>query len=382
MDLDLHNLLEDKLSRYNKLLSFYLCHCRGTSLFSGSGFPISFLRSHNIDNCSFRKNHHNRHHMGHLLNILSKGPKLKEKHIDNWVGDLEHGFLHSYIVGFIAFLYKYPDGLDDDVFKLVFTDNDDNERLMLSCLLHDFLKCQGHKQEGHDSQLIKQFPNLLENVYSHSYPEDDCHPLIVGDRIELMRFSDYQEWVEEDMVSKYFDKNFSNYFEHFYRYIRPVISKVFTGRFGQWLRHGPEHMEKHYCPDSIYPKRYMAQGEPHVRPSMRDYWPIEVGNLPFRTCIQHKNTFTPWGLITLDDYKNKCSSPDIIHVLTRDHLAAHGHIKLQDWVFAIPNNNFDYREDKLNLIKNSGGFMSINLINNIHETTDHFLTMFKVLRRL
>jgi hypothetical protein len=110
---------------------------------------------------------------------------LPIKNYDQWLADSEHGMVHGYLVAFFANQAHGPD-----------------RRLVLSCLIHDCMKCAG--KEPHDALLLDEHPDLDPATYTHSNPPNENHPLVIGDRLELMRYPDYESWVETDRLNLLF----------------------------------------------------------------------------------------------------------------------------------------------------------------------------------
>lgn len=114
----------------------------------------------------------------------------------NWVLDEEHGLVHGYFVAFFACLMC----------------SNQEEKLIRSCLLHDYLRCAG--EEPHDQKMRLLNLDLDEAVYSHSNPQDENHPLVLADRIELLRYKDWECWVNKNMLPKDLDiKDLVNFYE-------------------------------------------------------------------------------------------------------------------------------------------------------------------------
>ena len=89
-----------------------------------------------------------------------------------------------------------------------------------STILHDFLKSNGYQQELHDKELIHFFDKLVPETYQHSNSSDKYknNLLIKADRIELRRYDDYKEWVDErfyNLVSS-LSKKTQDYLDIFY----------------------------------------------------------------------------------------------------------------------------------------------------------------------
>ncbi len=127
--------------------------------------------------------------------------------IHNWIKDTEHGVFHGLMVGFIAYLYQPSTAIN----------------LFYDFILHDFIKCSFGNQD-HDISL-KQYFVLDEETYRHSNPSDIYHPLVVADRVELMRYPDHKQWLKWDQLDYPLPWNFIH---NFYAIDRPKLEKKFT----------------------------------------------------------------------------------------------------------------------------------------------------------
>lgn len=131
-----------------------------------------------------------------------------------WIDDLEHGLMHSLCTAFMA---SYVSG------------EEMTPRLLASVLMHDYLKTHGWAQEDHDRELETYWPNLDPVVYTHSRPDDADHPLILGDRTELHRYEDFEDWREDRHMA-------------FMQRLSPSVLRgveAFYGEFRQGLRLHP-----------------------------------------------------------------------------------------------------------------------------------------------
>lgn len=137
----------------------------------------------------------------------------------SWVEDEEHGLVHGYFVSFFAtILAPKP-----------------CTRLIRSCLLHDYFKCLG-QEEHHDKKLKSLNLDLEDATYNHSKPPDESHPLIMADRIELLRYDDWALWVNKKMLTTKFSEIDLEEFYQKRTYLVPRIKKEWQnhvlGRFG------------------------------------------------------------------------------------------------------------------------------------------------------
>ena len=121
------------------------------------------------------------------FNIRIDSNALCVKNYEQWLKNPEHGMVHGYLVAFFACYIGNP-----------------NRRLIITCLIHDCLKCAG--REPHDKLLYDEYRDLDPVAYTHSNPtpSDTHNPLIIGDRLELMRYPDYKSWIKMDMLKLLF----------------------------------------------------------------------------------------------------------------------------------------------------------------------------------
>lgn len=144
--------------------------------------------------------------------------------IDNFFKDSEHGFFHGLMVSFICFLINNESNLVER--------NNTLQQLYASATLHDFLKPNGVPQKEHDILLRSYYNKLCEETYSHSSPplEDQEKHLIIADRIELRRYKDYKEWVDDRFYDLYkrMSPELNEKLNYFYTYIRPTLEQSFN----------------------------------------------------------------------------------------------------------------------------------------------------------
>lgn len=132
-----------------------------------------------------------------------------------YVRDVEHGFFHGLVACYMYWLIeKKP-----------------RSQTIASILLHDFLKCNNYSQELHDKMLLGYYANLLDETYTHSNPPKEHEQLhvIVCDRMELRRYSDYATWVDGKFhaVFQNFDKEIVSVIDDFYENVRPLALREY-----------------------------------------------------------------------------------------------------------------------------------------------------------
>lgn len=322
------------------------------------------------------------HHKGALLQLFANGEEdIEDRHIDKWLLDTEHGFLHGFLVCFFSF-YLSNQKLPSHIFH--YSKKNDpvtkEESLIASCLLHDFLRPIGIDNK-HDAKLRSFFNGLDEATYTHSNPPDEWHPLVMGDRIELMRYADHCNWIDRGVIERYMDKEMHRITKVIYEIIRPALVKIIEGRNEIWIRHSPEDIIKSKLSQQesleIFPSYYWRQES--------EFWPIEIGSLPFKHCILHGNghdplEYNPYGMITMGDlrkYGYKMSSTP-----SRDHLSVKSDIPLKEWIFVIDNSEKNLRKLELawGLMEKGRGVISLGLANKFHEIGTQISIILKALR--
>lgn len=285
-----------------------------------------------------------------FIHLLVPTKRIDDTFFKNFMNDTEHGLFHGICCCYIAYL------LNGKNF---------NESLSLSLIMHDFLKCNGFSQDMHDKELINYYNKLLPETYTHSNPEDDTRLLVKCDRIELMRYKDYKNWVD-DRHYKIFDDIDSQTKEEimkFYKEIRPSLLYFYENRDSIFLRHGLEKLSKmEASPIFPPPDSYMVIAD-------SESYPIEIDRVPFGFdhmdvirqhgyCSNH-GLFNSWnkvkGFITLDDFIG-CGGK-IIDSKRRDHLYARSEIDMKEWHFLFQgvDEDCDYikylKDNNINIIE-------------------------------
>jgi len=313
---------------------------------------------------------------------LVAGNHVSREALWQWVLDTDHGLLHGFIAGFAGFWRQFPGGIPDEVFESIreprgsfdsstIWTRSPHVRFLAAVLVHDFARVI-LGDDGHDEALRQFFPELNEAVFHHS--ESSSSDLLAwSDRVELMRFHDWNEWADsrsKEAIVPY-DLELLGFF---YQRVRPALASLFAARCDTWMRHGVESPEvvmgsgkevssKGWTPDTPYPQDFF--GPPRRDP---ETWAVEIGHLPFRRCLLHgRESFYPWGIMSVRDFRQHGGqlAPPLYEV---DHLAARGEIPLRKWVFLIdlehPRDAFVHDSD---LLAASGGYIeydgSANVLN-------------------
>lgn len=396
------------------------------------------------DHCRYRSAW-TTHSKGSLVRILADGPSVREEVISAWAEDTEHGLFHGIMTAFFAFLYKYPDGLPNEIYqeqnsKTINTPIDENEFLISSCLVHDFVR-SSIKEEPHDQKLKEWFFSLDESTYTHSVPPN-ISPLVVGDRWELLRFSDYSEWLDENKLNM-MPKKLQSKIKSFHQHIRPALEKMIAEKNDVWFRHSPEklwenHNFKKLTSESCYPPK----GYWNAREDDDSYFAVETGTMPPRGCLLHgyarnnsldntdPSSYSPYGMINLKSLKqysdkNKKTISPCVRVtamedvelpwenknwlgddwaniikqtgyakntfISRDHLAASSEVPLKEWIFLYDDNKFTKNPELIKraekrlldcwlFLKNSKGLVKLQLATNFIEIFKQIETILIALR--
>lgn len=269
------------------------------------------------DSCVYRTKWLN-HNKGSFVRIIADGPPVATEKIKKWIRDPDHGFLHGLLTAFFVTMLKYPNGISTEIYeeqtsKKINTPITDYERLIVSALLHDFVKSCFQK-EPHDSLLKNYFFSLSKEVYEHADPKN-LNFLVYADRWELLRYKDYKNWINFDHL--YFDSlEIKEQILGFQHHMRPALEQLFLGFDDVWLRHSPEKNWNNkkfskLTPNCFYP----PHGYWNARQDDENFYAIEIGTLPPRACLIHgyaKNnskfdddpsSYSPYGLISLKNAK-------------------------------------------------------------------------------
>lgn len=293
------------------------------------------------------------HHKGDINYFLIPNKNINLDFYNNYFNDIEHGLFHSISTCYIYYIFN----------------NNIDVKTVSSLLLHDFLKCNGFSQEQHDKELINYFPNLLSETYTHSNPTDENKLLVKCDRIELRRYKDYKEWVDDRYYKIYdnFNKKQKQDIEMFYNNIRPSLEYFYKNRNEIFIRHGLEDIDK--CDtDNIFPpsKSYLVVDK-------LESYPIEIDRIPFGYintnnnkqrgfCSNHgchNNYNNIKGYITYKDFIN--NGGKIINTNERDHLYSISNIHINKWNFLYQNVEQDNKQ-KVKLEINNINIISQKII--------------------
>ena len=322
------------------------------------------------------------HHNG-IVNKYLNSKKPIKNNLDLFLNDYEHGFFHGLMTAFCAFLITNP---SKKITEQGF-DSDDFEKLFSSCILHDFVKCiEGNQSENHDKKLRDYFSDLNEETYGHNCLAEQYSDtaLVMADRIELMRYSDYEDWTDERLTSAFNKLSEENQkdIKIFYLKIRPALENFYKKRNSIWIKHGLEGVkvkvgwesnainapkenindnstwpikDSYYSPSSVEKQSENIKNGPY--PIEQDRFPFSahghypkgkpiVSRLSLGFCSNH-NIGLIWaklkGYIDAETFHEKGGV--IVDSEARDHLYAKSKIKITDWDFVYNNLAF---KDELN----------------------------------
>ncbi len=347
----------------------------------------------------------NNHTHGGVIELLNR-IRIPRDACEKWILESEHGFLHGFCTLYLAYclhpkkqllwddLHRYERHIDRGLPRFTFADN-----MIVSYLFHDMMQfIYPDHPEDHDKKLSELSNLFLPEVYTHSNPTSDSF-LTNADRLELMRFKDYADWLDFSKIEKPTNEyGGTSLINHFYDHIRPVIEKMFVSRNDIWFSHAlevPEHPirknaiwkttgvsdVKNNLGVSFYPKfHWMPIDEgykAHMQPEYEKYFSVHSGRLPFNNCIAFtKGYYRSQAIISLADVKKHnceitCAPPS---TAGRDHLFVIQNQKIptKEWCFL-----YDFGTNKENQFQqielNDLITMKASLFNHIYRATETFL---------
>ena len=298
------------------------------------------------------------HHSGVINNYLRSSRMIKD-HLNIFFNDINHGYFHGVMTAFCAFII-----LKDK-------DKVDFERIFSSCLLHDFVKAiEGPKSKSHDERLGEYFPELIKETYGHKIRANEYQysPIVLADRIELMRYSNYQEWTDERLTQalNHISPEDRRLIQLFYETVRPALRDLYTNRNSIWIKHGNDGQKNTPGPysmeevdlkwdivmsmqeDDDYPKTHWSKyQDPEAYCIEQDTFPFGTTSgrhehlckeKPAALSLGHCSCHAPqcpWGLVKgyIDHENFTKKGGEIINSQMRDHLLAKAKIKMKDWIF-------------------------------------------------
>lgn len=340
------------------------------------------------------------HTHGGIVELLSK-IKIKKQACEKWISEVEHGFFHGFCTLYIAYcLHPDKDKLWKDLkwyerhIDRGLPRFNDADNLIVSCLLHDIMRFVYDDPVDHDKKIVELTNLLLPETYFHSNSPSESL-LVNADRIELMRYPEYQSWVDLSKI----EKSVETYggwelITHFYEHIRPVMQKLFIGRTDIWFSHALEVLEHPIWQSvtdrpnvlnnlgvSYYPKFHWTPLDlgykEHMKTEYEKYFSVHSGRLPVSNCIAHtKGFYRAQAIIPLQTVKKynceiACAPPS---TAGRDHLFIVQNQKLptKEWCFLYEiRTNHENQFEQIEL----DDLMTIRakLFDDIHRSTEMFL---------
>lgn len=298
-----------------------------------------------------------------LIKHLRPNNRLARADLLRWRLDPDHGLLHGLITAFLAVK------LASDWRTPTLRENLELQRLIASCLVHDYVKV-ANGTEPHDQELAKYFSLLLPESYSHSNPPSEV-ALVRADRLELLRYQD-RSWIDFDKVLESLPHATAQFqMWAFYNFVRPALARLFQGRTDIWLRHGAEEADWR----SRWPNETMVSKSRDVWPNFyypcpdfADYWAIEVGEItPGINKAHLVDYYYPCGLITVDEYRASVDKPSIISATGREHEIAYGSIPLGKWIFVFEDAQL---AKERYLMTESAGFLTFPILTSLIDVAD------------
>ena len=321
------------------------------------------------------------HSYVNLDRFMWEGKSFSPEGITKFENDTEHGVFHGLMTYLIATL------LDDNLVPKLKNEiknrhegnvNRDNDflqnrfqlakesnlacltelKIIPSCLFHDVYRTV-YTKDRHDIKLKEYFPNLDESTYQHSNPDHKKSILIKSDRVELLRYNDFNDWVNLTTVFEDIPKDKVELIYLFYLRIRPALEKCYEGRNKRWIRHGLEADITKFNFKESYPSEYIGfwnqkKGTEIVLGSSNkidsnNFWSVLIGNGPLDRCFtgercKHKDTSNLTymaetslfgklqGKIPIETFKNYKGN-SLHPCIFRDHLVAQGECPIEEWTF-------------------------------------------------
>lgn len=253
----MNNWPQDKLPYLELTYRFEQCLLYLSSL-THSRCPTVFDRPHHVPHGMYgwRPGHNS----GYLWEMMGHGPKLPREIIEAWIEDHEHGLLHGIFTAF-AGLYLAAD--KHPCITETYGSNGHGmpptreARFLVASLLHDLARyVPDSLDDTHDALLFDLINGLPDATYRHHtpHPKDVDTPLVRGDRLELMRYDDWQDWVDTSIYD-YLDATKRKMIDLFYGRLRPALLEAWAYRDDPWVRHGLEFPLKS-SRVQLYPPRW------------------------------------------------------------------------------------------------------------------------------
>lgn len=350
----------------------------------------------------------NNHTHGGVVELLDKISVPRDAYL-KWVLEPEHGFCHSFCVLYFAYclhedkswlwddLHWYERRIDRGRPRFTHADN-----LIVSCLLHDFMRYVDGDQSRHDQRISEITDLLLPETYSHSHPVEESL-LVKADRLELLRYEDHHSWIDHSLIDKSVNAYGKESLSHFFSHIRPVLERMFVGRNDIWFSHALEirkhpiwnHVDEKYLPPNLednlgvdyYPRIHWIPEDPgykhHMKEEYEKYFSVHTGKLPFENCIAYtRGYYRAQAIIDKSTVKKygcdiRCAPPS---TAGRDHVfvVQNQRIPTKEWCFLYDfGTNQDNQFDQIEL--RDLRTLKASLFNDIYRASQMFLNHFECL---
>lgn len=320
--------------------------------------------------------------------------------------DLEHGIFHGVMTYLIATILDKH--LIDNIDHCVNYYNEDRlrkkyngdipvgfheERMMVAkeaygmlsiipgLLFHDAYKVM-FDSKNHDAKLKSYFPSLHPSTYKHTIQKNSRTKMLLvkSDRIELLRYPDYNRWVDQSIIYDCLPLNIIKDIQFFYSTIRPVLSKCYKHRNKRWIRHGIEYDIDGYDFNDLYPSNFHGfwgnKTVLGVDDKSKDYWSVEIGLGPVNNCFDRKSNAlyeNIQGKIPLEQYDGNLHA-----CILRDHLVAKGRVDIEKWIFNFTD---ECTTTEVNMLYNANiKICSESLVKKTLKAIDNIMNLFYCLK--
>lgn len=302
--------------------------------------PILLGRGGGLTNSEFH------HHAGHVQVLLDSGSPIPSEAMQRWFYDREHGLFHGLCTAIMGAMSVLDRVITTEALIEQFKSADPwASKYFTSAILHDFCRGGMGMGAGHDVALAEFFPHMLPETYEHSSPSPahENKPLILGDRLELLRFAGYESWVDDEKMQQLRHDCNPQFVNIFYRCVRPALELLFFHENEVWLRHGLENRAKSIrLKDHNWAKqRYPQVGSFHnVRDRAgEDGFSVEISRGGLSQCVEHGAQYVHiQGVIPAKHFMEhggvvRHCDTDQAPYKTYDHVCGVGDTPLSAWVF-------------------------------------------------
>lgn len=323
---------------------------------------------------------------GTMLVAMYRMKKINRSQYEVWLKDEEHGLPHGFMTAFFAYKFldtatrtKYWAELNEsprDAQSPVRDHKCEAVNFILSAFLHDFIKATEKTHPRHDIRLKEVSEFFLDSAYEHSQP-NVIDSLVKADRIELMRYPNYLDWSNPNIISPLREEMGREQTDHLYQHIRPAIVKLLTYRRNTWASHAIEWSSDNHVvelfPPLVRQLEYLKEYYPAWHwPGRGNYFSVCIGKLPFPFYKKAEYLGSIVGLIPIDLLKpfariSACPA----ELGGRDHpfVQKRNEVPIQHWVFLYTSikHLLLMRFDKMSLLE-------LYLAEELSKVTNNFLS--------